>query len=149
MYFDPFTKTSFPTALEALRSIQAEFDRRLGREGASRSSPMAFAVFSREGRVLLRTPLPGVEAQDVSIEVHLNRLTISGRFAEEPERETALAAHLERPRGSFKRTLHLPFDIDASRVKARLERGVLEVEAAPRADTLPIRIQVQAETKRN
>lgn len=141
MPFDPFPNPLGP--LQALRSLQAEFQRLLAEPGRGRSTPLAFALFQKEGSLLLRTPLPSVEARDVSIEVDGNVLTLSGQYGAEPDEAAATARHVERPRGCFSRTLHLPFEIDAARVRARLERGVLEVELPHLQKSAPVKIAVQ------
>ena len=50
---------------------------------------------------------------------------------------------------SFTRTLRLPFEVDAARVEAKLERGVLEVVLPRLVKNPPVKIQVLSEGKRN
>jgi len=149
MLFDPRSSRPSFSALDALRGMQAEFERLLSESGPGRSTPMAFALYRKDDALLLRTPLPGVEAKDLALEIDANVLTLSGRFQEDPEAEAARARHVERPRGRFSRTLHLPFEVDAARVQARLERGVLEVEIPRLEKTPPVKIQVLSSAKRN
>lgn len=149
MPFDPFPNQAFLGPIQALKSLQAEFARLIGEPGAGRSTPLAFALYQREGSLLLCTPLPSVEAKDISIEVDGNVLTLAGQFTAEPDEASASARHVERPRGCFTRTLHLPFEIDAARVQARLENGVLEVEMPRVQKTPPVKIQVLPEPTRN
>jgi HSP20 family protein len=149
MLFDPFPHPAFLGPLQALKSLQAEFARLVAEPGTGRSTPLAFALYEREGSLLLRTPLPSVEAEDISIEVEGNVLTLAGQFAAEPDEAAAVARHVERPRGCFRRTLHLPFEIDAARVQARLERGVLEVEMPRLQRTPPVKVRVLSEPTRN
>ncbi|HEX6883785.1 MAG TPA: Hsp20/alpha crystallin family protein [Planctomycetota bacterium] len=141
MPFDPVPNPFGP--LQALRSLQAEFQRLLAEPGRGRSTHLAFALFQKEGSLLLRTPLPSVAAKDVSIEVDGNVLTLSGQYCAEPDEAAAIAHHVERPRGCFSRTLHLPFEVDPARVRARLERGVLEVELPHLQKCAPVKITVQ------
>ena len=89
--------------------------------------PAVFAVHARPGALLLRAALPGFEAKDVALEIDGNALTLSGRWTGDPECAASVARHLERPQGSFRRTLRFAFEIDAERVEARLERGILDV----------------------
>ena len=149
MLFDPRLNRRPFSALEALRGIQSEFERMLGEPGPGRSTPMAFALYTRDDALLLRTPLPGVEPADIALEIDGNAVTLSGQFQDEPEAKTAQAKHLERPRGKFTRTLHLPFEVDAARVQAKLERGVLEVEIPRLVKNPPVKIQVLTAAKRN
>lgn len=143
MLFDPFPSPTFLAPFQALRSLQAEFARRIGEPEPDSSTPFSFALYKREGSLLLRTPLPNVEAKDLSIDVDGDELTLSGQFAAEPDEATAGARHVERPRGCFSRTLRLPFEIDAALVQARLARGVLELELPRLQRNPPVKIQVQ------
>ncbi len=141
MLFQPLADPRFLTPLRALRQLE----RLLAEPERGRPTPLALALYRRGDDVLLRAALPGVEAQDLSIEVKHDTLTLSGRFASEPEGERVLAEHVERPRGEFRRSLQLPYEIDESRVQARLERGVLEIELPRRLKHPPVKIQVLTE----
>lgn len=149
MLFEPRADQRFLSPFLALRDIQAEFARLLAEPDPRRSNTMAFALFTREDGLLLRTPLPGVEPGNIKLEVDGNALTLTGRFEQEPESDKALAQHLERPRGSFTRTLRLPFEVDAARVEARLERGMLEVAIPRLQKNPPVKIQVLSEGQKN
>jgi HSP20 family protein len=142
MLFEANADRRFLSPFLALRGIQAEFERLLGEADPSRSNTMAFALYTRDDGLLLRTPLPGVAPENLALEVDGNALTLAGRFEDEPEGDQALAQHLERLRGSFSRTLRLPFEVDAARVEAKLERGVLEVTLPRLQKNPPVKIKV-------
>jgi HSP20 family protein len=124
MLFDPFSEPLLFAPFQALRGLQRELERRALAQG---NGPI-FQLFTRDDALLLRTPLAGVDPKDVTLEVDGDVLTLTGQFGDEPEAAGATAQHLERPRGRFSRTLHLPFEVDAARVAARMEHGLLEVE---------------------
>jgi len=149
MLFDPRPSPRPFSALDALRGLQTEFERLLTEDGPGRSTPMAFALYRRDDALLLRTPLPGVDAKDIALQIDGNVVTLSGQFQEVPEASAARARHVERPRGSFSRTLHLPFEVDAARVQAKLERGVLEIELPRLEKTPPVKIPVLSAASRN
>jgi HSP20 family protein len=148
MLFRPNAERRF-SAFQALQEIQNEFERWLAAPDLARSSTLAFALYTRDDGLCLRTPLPGVEPAELTLEVDGNALTLAGHFADEPGMERARAQRLERPRGSFTRTLRLPFKIDAARVQAKLERGVLEVVIPRLVKNPPVKIQVLPEGARN
>jgi len=78
--------------------------------------------------------LPGLKKEDVSIDVHNNRLTVSGESKQSSERDEAGYAVRERRYGKFSRTLQLPAGINTNEIKASMENGVLTVtfpKAAP------------------
>lgn len=147
LYHSPADPLSSPFQL--LHELQSEFALLLGEAQLDRPSRQAFTLVRREDGLLLRALLPGVDAKDVALEADGSTLTISAKFPGEPEDESAVQQRIERPRGSFSRTLQLDFDIDAARVQARLERGVLEVELPRLAKNPPVKIQVLPEERRN
>ena len=51
----------------------------------------------------------------------------------------------ERGFGSFERTFRLPVGVDANKVEARLENGVLTIQMAKRPEAKPRKIPVKAE----
>jgi HSP20 family protein len=84
-------------------------------------------VLQREGDLVVRAELPGVEPDEVDITVQNNVLTISGRISEEREEEREGYLIRERRAGFFRRSLQLPQGVDESNITARFDNGVLEV----------------------
>jgi HSP20 family protein len=117
-------------------------ERWLGQEPGGHASSPALALFESDEGVLARAPLPGLTAEQISIDVDGATVTLSGTWPVDPIEAHASAQHVERPRGTFRRKLRLPFEIDSARVKARLTRGVLEVELPRVQKTPPARITV-------
>jgi len=92
----------------------------------------AVDLLRRPSELVVRADLPGMKFDDVLIEVEAATLTISGDRQDPDAVEDASYLHNERRCGPFSRSLALPAGIDATRIDARLEDGVLEV-------TLPLR----------
>jgi HSP20 family protein len=74
--------------------------------------------------------LPGVDPKDVDITVVGSLLTIKGEKKTEKETKEKDYYCAERSYGSFVRSVELPFEIDASKVDASFEKGVLKVHVA-------------------
>jgi HSP20 family protein len=91
---------------------------------------------------VLKADLPGLAEDDVSIEVQDNVLTISGSRDAEHERKEKGWYRLERSYGSFSRSLTLPEGVDADRVEANFDRGVLEVRIPKPEERKPRRITI-------
>jgi HSP20 family protein len=66
----------------------------------------------------------------VRIEIHENQLTVSGERREEKKEEAKRYHFSEVSYGNFLRTFTLPANIDAERVDAKFENGVLNVTVA-------------------
>ncbi|PCH34056.1 small heat shock protein [Wolfiporia cocos MD-104 SS10] len=87
---------------------------------------------SQTNQVEATFELPGLRKEDVSIDVHNNRLTVSGESKQSTERNEAGYAVRERQYGKFSRTLQLPAGINTNDIKASMENGLLTV-SFPRA----------------
>jgi len=93
-------------------------------EGLSGWAPPIDLREDRETFVLT-AELPGVRREDLVIRVEGGIVTLEGQRP--LDREARSALRIERPYGTFTRTVHLPSAVDESRVTARLQLGVLEV----------------------
>lgn len=91
--------------------------------------------------IWLRADLPGVAPDDVSLEVHGRALTLSAkRHVAVPE---GYRAHMtERRPFEFTRSVKLPPSVDADKVKATFEQGVLTVRLGKSAPQQPRQITV-------
>lgn len=93
---------------------------------------------------VLSAELPGVNRDDVTVEVHEGVVTIRGeKKFERREGEGESARLLERRYGSFSRSLALPADADADRVEASFKDGVLELKIAKTPEAKPRTVAIQ------
>lgn len=91
--------------------------------------------------------LPGLGEDDIEVTLSEGRLTISGEKREEKEEKERDFHLTERRYGSFRRTLRLPESLDADKVSARFDKGVLRIEL-PKIEntaTAPRKIKVSAD----
>ena len=87
--------------------------------------------------------LPGVSKNDVSIEVRDNQLVISGERKEEHERKEGRRRATEVCYGAFQRMFTLPASVDANKVEATFQDGVLHI-AIPKVEaTQPKQIPIR------
>jgi HSP20 family protein len=100
-------------------------------------------VIEERDTVRLVAELPGVKPEDVRISLEGNVLTLQGEKKEE-ERQDDKLYRCERTYGMFERSFTLPATIDANKIVAKFESGLLtvllpKVEAAkPRQITVTI-----------
>lgn len=81
-------------------------------------------VFSKGDDVVVISEVPGVRKSDLAIEVKGNTVRISG--AKNLKYGDRASVHRrERLEGKFDRTVTLPVEIDAERVKAECRDGIL------------------------
>ena len=101
-----------------------------------------FEVKETTDAFVLKADLPGVAESDLDIAVHNNVLTVSGsRQAEERKDGETYSLH-ERQFGSFSRSFALPETADGERIEAKLDRGVLTLTIAKKAEAKPRKIAV-------
>lgn len=82
-----------------------------------------------EGRkaYTIRGELPGVEREDISIEVQDRTLVVRAEKRRETEEEDEGYHCVERSYGEFQRVLTLPDDADAEAIEAKFRNGVLKL----------------------
>lgn len=79
------------------------------------------------GLVTATFELPGMQKENVTLDVHKSRLVISGETNFAAEKEEAGFVLKERRRGKFSRSLPLPQGIHPEHIKASMENGLLTV----------------------
>jgi HSP20 family protein len=102
----------------------------------------AMDLVETDETLILRADLPGLGKDDVEIEVKDNVLTVSGERKTEHEEKAEGFYRAERAFGRFSRSLSLPEGIDADRVSASFDRGVLEVKIPKPEERKPHRVQI-------
>ncbi|MBT8083202.1 MAG: Hsp20/alpha crystallin family protein [Gammaproteobacteria bacterium] len=84
-------------------------------------------VIDRDKELIVRAELPGVEKEDVTVEIAGDRLLIEAerKFEEEEEKETFYRHEVGY--GKLVRTVALPDEVDADKVQAELKEGILSI----------------------
>jgi len=134
MRFDPFR--DFDRVWEQVAAQQA------GRQ--ARSFPMD--AYRRADQFVVHFDLPGVDPSSIEISVDRNILTVTAerRFEQQPGDEILVT---ERPQGTYTRQLMLGDQLDADRVEAGYDRGVLTltIPVAERAKPRKVEITTQSD----
>jgi HSP20 family molecular chaperone IbpA len=85
-------------------------------------------IVETEDQLVLTAELPGLEKKDVEITVDEGVLTLRGEKFEEKKEDEDKKFHLfERTYGSFQRSFTLPRGVDAGKITAEFDKGVLKV----------------------
>jgi HSP20 family protein len=95
-----------------------------------------------EDHFVLKADLPGLGDDDVTIEVQDGTLTLSGERKSEHETREKGWYRLERSFGRFSRSLTLPEGVDADKIEASFDKGVLEVRIPKPDERKPRRISI-------
>lgn len=89
-------------------------------------------VIDREAELVVRAELPGVQKDALELTLSDDNLTLRGEVHERTE-ESGEYYHTEIRHGSFSRTIRLPQQVQADKVKAEFADGLLEV-TLPKAE---------------
>jgi len=100
-------------------------------------------VIDREGELIVRAELPGVEKDGVSITVSGNTFVLRAETKHEEREEKGEYYRHETSRGEFERTLQLPAAVDANNAKATFRNGVLEVTLPKVEKTMRTEIRIE------
>ena len=131
-----------------LQTFQSEMNRLFDRWGGDGGAVGGFPpvnVWEEGEHVWVEAELPGVDAASLELFVTGgNEFTLKGE-RKKPAPEKGVWHRQERAYGHFTRSLTMPFPVDADKVDARLENGVLLVRLAKHESARPRKIQVKAE----
>jgi HSP20 family protein len=120
------------------------FDNWSGASGSLATFP-AVNIWEEGEQLHVEAELPGLDLKDLEIYVTGgNELTLKGRRQlKAPEKN--VWHRRERSAGEFVRTITLPYPVDAEKVEARLENGILRIALARHESARPRKIVVKAE----
>ena len=84
-------------------------------------------VIDRNGALIVRAEVPGIDKNDLAVEASDIAVTIKGEIRHTEQHEDSRYRVSETSHGTFERTVRLPADVDSARAKATFKDGVLEV----------------------
>lgn len=87
------------------------------------------------GNFLVTLDAPGLDKEDIKVEVKDSTLTISGERKREEREEKPGYTRYERSHGTFQRSFTLPETVDAKAVNASYDNGVLKVTLPKTSET--------------
>lgn len=108
-------------------------------------------VFARDGALVVKIDLPGVEPKDIHVKVMEGELTVTGERKADKEIKEEGYFRKETTYGFFERHMSVPKGIKESDIKAEYENGVLEItmprvpkpEDLPKVKEIPVKLPVK------
>jgi len=102
-------------------------------------------VWENDDSVTYSFDLPGIPAEDITIEADDGKLTVSASRSQSSQLDTERFYSLERRYGTFSRTVGLPQGVAEDGISATYENGVLTVTVPKPEQTKPKRIEISGE----
>jgi HSP20 family protein len=134
-------------ARQPFESLRQEVDRLFDEFGFSSWQPFgrrgispAVDVVEGDKAYEVTAELPGMDEKDIEIKVTQDSLAIKGVKEEQKEEKEKGYHRQERRYGSFERSFGLPDSVDADRIQAKFNKGLLTV-------TLPKKAEAQKPAK--
>ena len=117
-------------------------------EGMERFSPQ-IDIFERDNKLIVRADLPGMNKDDVNVEVTEEAVVIEGERKYEHEENEKGIYRSERSYGHFRREIPLPEGVKTENATANFKNGVLEVTLdASQAAKNRKRLEIQGEERK-
>lgn len=118
---------------------------------ATRNHALALDAYETDTAYVVFTALPGVNPDAINVSIEDNVLTISGEVAQPTFEEAANARSLllERSYGKFSRSIRIGAPVDADKVEAAYENGLLKLTLPKTPEAQPRLIPVKNGTKVN
>lgn len=142
LYATNLTAPVFGLRREIDRLFENTFAR--GQAGRSEWTP-AVDIRETDEELTFEVELPGISPEDVEVTAEDGVLTIHGQRTEVRKDGDERRYHLvERNYGSFMRRFQLPQGVDAAKIEADVELGMLQVHIPKGALPQPKTIQIKA-----
>ena len=90
----------------------------------------------------IEVELPGMNKEDITIDLEKSRLTISGERKRENKEEGKNFHRLESHYGTFSRSFYLPDTINEETVNAKYENGILNITIDKSEDKVKRNIEI-------
>ena len=100
-------------------------------------------ILETANEITINAELPGLTEKDVDIQIDNNVLTIKGERTQEKEFEEKGYRRVERAYGKFFRSFTLPVTVEAEKIAATFNNGLLEVHLPKKESAKPKTIKVE------
>jgi HSP20 family protein len=102
-------------------------------------------VFEEQDDIVVKAELPGIDKENIEVNLTDRTLTIKGEKKKAEEVKEENYYRCERSYGSFLRSVELPKDVHADKVKASFKNGILEVRVPKTEEAKSKAIKVKVE----
>ncbi len=101
-------------------------------------------MFDKQDNIVVRAELPGMKRDDINISVTGDTLTISGERKTESSVKGEDYYRSELSYGKFSRSITLPTMVEADKINATYENGILEITLPKSEKVKPRKIQIKS-----
>jgi HSP20 family protein len=101
-------------------------------------------VYEEKDEVVVKAELPGLDKKDIEVNISDSELILKGEKKKEEKIDEENYYKCERSYGAFLRSVELPTDVQADKVKASFKNGILEIRLpkTEEAKTKEIKVKI-------
>ncbi|MFZ0889713.1 MAG: Hsp20/alpha crystallin family protein [Candidatus Binataceae bacterium] len=132
------------------REIEERFPRFFGRPLFEESEEYLprMESYIKDGNLVVRADLPGIDPKDVEVTVLGNVLTIKGERKEKKEVKRDDYIRREVSYGAFERRMTLPEGAATDKIKAQFRNGVMEVTMPAAKEMAARKVPIESEAQK-
>ena len=105
----------------------------------------AVDILEKDGNLILRAELPGMDEKEIDLKLEGNVLTLKGERKLEKDEKKSNYHRVESFHGSFSRSFTLPDTVDLDKIAAEFKNGVLSVTIPQKLEVKPREIPVSVQ----
>ena len=118
----------FEDILSNIKDMQQEVEKRISDYASSLPAKPSIDMMETDEAIIIKTDLPGVNKDNIDINLTEDSIDIKAKFEEESEVSDANYIKKERKYGEAQRSMVLPAKIKVKEASAKFENGILTVE---------------------
>ncbi len=105
----------------------------------------ALDIYEEKDEIIVKAELPGMDKDEIEVDISDSELILKGEKKKEEKIEEKDYYRCERSYGAFRRSVELPTDVQANKIKASFKNGILEVRLpkTEKAKAKEIKIKVE------
>jgi HSP20 family protein len=103
----------------------------------------ALEMYEKDNNFVVKAELPGVKKDDVDVSITGDTLTIKGQKKASKEIKDEDYYRCEAHYGSFSRSITLPAAVDAKKIEASYENGILEIHVPKAKEAVPTKVEIK------
>lgn len=102
-------------------------------------------VYEEKDDIVVKAELPGMDKNDIEVAISDSELTLKGEKKKEEKVEEKGYYRCERSYGAFTRSVQLPKEVKAEKIKASFKNGILEVRLPKSEEAKAREIKIKVE----
>ena len=99
-------------------------------------------IYENEENIVIKAELPGIDKNDIVIDVKGRVLTLKGERSTDNEVKEDNYYRQERSYGKFERAFALPVEVDPEKIKADYKDGILKIDIPKAEENKPRQVTI-------